>query len=1107
MVSGTNNYVDCVGTGGTNEHTLGYPFADYIRNLFTVGEKVSMYYEWELISGTASGRFRVQFNDTPWEIVSNAQSISDTNKKGIANNTFTVTESWTNAPSLANGVRFRTDGVNGTVRISNFCFVKGDYIYRMGSLKDDYDNAVPRYIGRSLKDSNSPSDYKWEPNPERKPWTAYAKGLNGEGLSLMPYGENLASLSDMNNSFTSRGVTATLDRTSSIWKVSGTTNAVGDLWGFRPGFKDYNGPGKYIYSLEILSGTLPVGICLQTAVYKDGAWSANYKNESGNPILRFEHSLANVRDLGMYSLVSGTVVNFTARVKLELANTMNIPTPWTPAPSEDPLGAIPKYVGTAALPYDDWTKYDWRLSSGWNQVKTSTEFEQTDKEISLKADQTTVNTITGRVSTAEGSISTMAGQIKLKANQTDVDTVKGRVSTAEGSISTMAGQIALKANKSEVDTTNGKVSSLESSLTVQSGQISALNTKTDTQTTQIGSLQSSYDGLVSTVANTYLTKTDATNTYPTKTSVASQITQSATAVTSNVQSWTNNKLTAYSTTQQTDSSITNAVASKADKTQITQLSDQITSTVDGLTNTNLLSNSEFLTKDGWNAFGVYDTFSIGTNQYDNYNGSNALRISRNSNSSNDWWGVDSDKIRVYPGQKLSIGAAVFLTGVAGIESGRASVNINYYKDSSSSRFSFIALEVDVSKIRQKNYYLVENKIVPEGAQYASIYICFNGTGNYLIGQPKFVIGEKIGIYTPAKPASQSQITQLATDINLRVSKGDVTSQINIEAGRTLIDTKQLLLNANTVKFTGSAFIPNAMIQSITADKITAGTLNAANVNVINLNAKSLTAGTMSGNNLSLNLDTGAVQFQKGYIAGNNNKIRFDLDNNYFQSLNYLNQGFVVKDGTFNFYSSYMLNDGVKIGDISADILAKGSGIQVSGEDGVFLTVKKHIASIGIGTGGLANGNEVSIMGNTYFWNDLMVLGKKNAIHVTRDGVRETPAYETTESYLGDIGRSYTNEDCEIWVEIDELFSDTVNTDIAYEVFLQAYDDAHFWVAEFKSDEFLIKSDKPMARFAWEIKAKRRGYENDRLVIQEGLDNKTLLEAYSKGVFKGDSEDE
>ena len=41
----------------------------------------------------------------------------------------------------------------------------------------------------------------------------------------------------------------------------------------------------------------------------------------------------------------------------------------------------------------------------------------------------------------------------------------------------------------------------------------------------------------------------------------SQITQSATAVTSNVQSWT-----AYSTIQQTATSITNSVVSKKEKT-------------------------------------------------------------------------------------------------------------------------------------------------------------------------------------------------------------------------------------------------------------------------------------------------------------------------------------------------------------------------------------------------------------------------------------------------------------------------------------------------------------------------------------------------------------
>ena len=102
----------------------------------------------------------------------------------------------------------------------------------------------------------------------------------------------------------------------------------------------------------------------------------------------------------------------------------------------------------------------------------------------------------------------------------------------------------------------------------------ALNQATTNQV-KVTQLTQDLDGFKTTVSNTYLSKSDASGTYADKVSVASQITQSATAVTSDVQSWTNNKLTAYSTTQQTATSITNAVASKADKTQITQLSDSI----------------------------------------------------------------------------------------------------------------------------------------------------------------------------------------------------------------------------------------------------------------------------------------------------------------------------------------------------------------------------------------------------------------------------------------------------------------------------------------------------------------------------------------------------
>ena len=378
--------------------------------------------------------------------------------------------------------------------------------------------------------------------------------------------------------------------------------------------------------------------------------------------------------------------------------------------------------------------------------------------------------------------------------------------------------------------------------------------------------------------------------------------------------------------------------------------------------------------------------------------------------------------------------------------------------------------------------------------------------------------DEIWIYSKLTDGNYRWLLQTSTKLPEDISDKIDNATPSDEIVKT-INLSQELDGKEWLKITGSkiwltdktriddAIIKDAMIGNLSASKINAGTLNAASVNVVNLNAKSLSAGTISGNNLSINLDTGAVQFQKGYIAGNNNKIRFDLDNNLFKSLDWNNNGFVVSDGTFTFYQSYIESNGKKIGGLSGDTLAEKGGIILHGVGGASLSSDTYIAAVDVGSAGLGTGNGVSIQGNTYLWNDLSVLGKKNAVHITRDGVRATPAYETAESYLGDIGGNYTRENCEIWVHIDELFSDTVNTDIAYHVFLQAYDDAHFWVAEFKPDKFLIKSDMPMARFAWEIKAKRRGYENDRLVIQEGVDNKILLEACSEGVLKMDGEDE
>src|SRR5699024_4547982 len=143
---------------------------------------------------------------------------------------------------------------------------------------------------------------------------------------------------------------------------------------------------------------------------------------------------------------------------------------------------------------------------------------------------------------------------------------------------------------------------------------------------------------------------------------------------------------------------------------------------------------------------------------------------------------------------------------------------------------------------------------------------------------------------PEDMATQSQISQLSDAINLRVKKGDVMSQINVEANRVLIDTTgKLVLNAQSTLIS-NAVIKNAHIdtlsgqkiisKSIIADKLDVNTLSA-----ITANLGTVTAGRMlsQNNNMDLNLNTGNLFMQRAnFTLGGGARIDFTSTGNRIQ---------------------------------------------------------------------------------------------------------------------------------------------------------------------------------------------------------------------------------
>jgi len=142
--------------------------------------------------------------------------------------------------------------------------------------------------------------------------------------------------------------------------------------------------------------------------------------------------------------------------------------------------------------------------------------------------------------------------------------------------------------------------------------------------------------------------------------------------------------------------------------------------------------------------------------------------------------------------------------------------------------------------------------------YAGVYDASKSGEVYITGT-KLEVGNKATDWTPAPEdlATQSQISQLSDDINLRVQKGDVINQINVSTEGILIDGKKVHITGQTM--IDNAVIKDAMIDSISANKLTAGTIDANVINVKNINASNIVTGTLDASKATVtNIDASNI---------------------------------------------------------------------------------------------------------------------------------------------------------------------------------------------------------------------------------------------------------
>lgn len=269
-----------------------------------------------------------------------------------------------------------------------------------------------------------------------------------------------------------------------------------------------------------------------------------------------------------------------------------------------------------------------------------------------------------------------------------------------------------------------------------------------------------------------------------------------------------------------------------------------------------------------------------------------------------------------------------------------------------------------------------------------IYPLGDNTATLYINSPKLEEGNKATDWSPAPEdmatlTQYTEVKQLADQLSATVydSASGLVTKTNQLAGKYAIQNlnsygdvlSSLNLNGDNVRIKGSlidldgnvriqdGFVNNLKANSILAKEITAQATTVVNAKIANLDAGVITTGILKGTNLSLNLGTGEVQFQKGRIQAPNNTLDIQVNTGIMKVLNTNGEGVTFQNGNLYFsnasvqgyYGSLLYNSSID---------GAVNGVRINGLGGVVLASKsqKDLLFNGIFTD-IKNGASLSLI--------------------------------------------------------------------------------------------------------------------------------------------------
>lgn len=588
-----------------------------------------------------------------------------------------------------------------------------------------------------------------------------------------------------------------------------------------------------------------------------------------------------------------------------------------------------------------------------------TQITQLSDQIKLKADTTALNELKGTVDKQGSEITLNTNSIKLKADQSSVDTLKGTVDKQGSAIDVNTKAIALKASQSTVDTLTGRVSTAEGKITVQADQISQTVSKTELTSKLNGyATQTWSQGQISVAKNEISTRVETVKQTVANLKVPNRNyalnTGSPLTVNGTGAVWQYLDKVMLSEDLQ-GKAVTLSFIVSADATAIAGdgyivgqygkeyspawlIFMHIGRLVEGPTYAASGMPVNILKANTPTKFVYRFTMPTGSSGITSVpitlkNVTGNITISHVfvgvGNTATDWSPAPED-----------MASQDWTKSLLDVSEGKVSAQVQ-------------SVKTDLTNTLNNNIANATAGMATQTWTQGKLDLTADGLTSQISSVKEGLTTQYTQLQqtlasvqlTANNAVTQSQYTQLADSINLRVQKGDVINQINISPENILIAGQKVHITGQTS--IDNAVIKDAMIANVTADKITAGTLNAANVNMINLNANNITTGTIKGANLSLNLNTGEVLFQKGSIKSANGNLNIHIDDGSMSLTNSLGNGAYFKDGNIYMTDSDIWTPGnpkIQYGTLKMvpNFLSDaGGGVALKGPNGVVVGTDEY----------------------------------------------------------------------------------------------------------------------------------------------------------------------